>query len=283
MTAPVPPPSSAGPPQAARPPAPPDPWSAWLATPAGRYLLAWEQDECDERVVNIFGFNALQCGTPQLQALQHNRMPLRCVVLDAEHLSQLGAAGAASAVLTDQFEALPFASQSIDLLVLPHVLEFSGDPHQLLREAERVLRPEGRVLILGLNPFSLWGARHMLAGWFFKARLPANARMISLSRLRDWLKLLEIEIERVSFGCYRPMPRSEAGQRRSAFFESLGDRLWPVCGAVYCVTAVKRVAGMRLIGPAWKGRRLEGKAVGVPGVRRSATAQGEAVNEGPHD
>ena len=187
MTAPVPPPSSAGPPQAARPPAPPDPWSAWLATPAGRYLLAWEQDECDERVVNIFGFNALQCGTPQLQALQHNRMPLRCVVLDAEHLSQIGAAGAASAVLTDQFEALPFASQSIDLLVLPHVLEFSGDPHQLLREAERVLRPEGRVLILGLNPFSLWGARHMLAGWFFKARLPANARMISLSRLRDWL------------------------------------------------------------------------------------------------
>ncbi|MCQ4062135.1 class I SAM-dependent methyltransferase, partial [Klebsiella pneumoniae] len=59
-----------------------------------------------------------------------------------------------------EFEELPFESQSLDMIVLPHVLEFSEDPHQLLREVERVLMPEGRVVITGFNPMSLWGLRH---------------------------------------------------------------------------------------------------------------------------
>jgi SAM-dependent methyltransferase len=246
-------------------------WSAWLESAAGQYLLAWEQGIADERVSDIFGFNAFQCGTPELDALRANRMPLRRVVLNAQNAGQAALFSQDLPVLTDQFEALPLESQSVDLLILPHVLEFSADPHQLLREVERVLRPEGRVLVFGLNPFSFWGARHLLTSWWFRPKLPRQTKMIPLSQLRDWLKLLEIEFDRSSFGCYRPLVSSEKGLSRTGFFEALGDRFWPVCGAVYCVTAVKRVAGMRLIGPAWKGKALRGKVAHAQGARKNAS------------
>jgi SAM-dependent methyltransferase len=245
-------------------------WSSWLETASGQYLLAWEQSVADERVSDMFGFNAFQCGTPALDGLRANRMPLRRVVLSAQYAHQVSLFSQDFPVLTDQFEALPLESQSVDLLVLPHVLEFSADPHQLLREVERVLRPEGRVIVFGLNPFSLWGARQLLTSWWFSSKLPRQTKMIPLSRLRDWLKLLEIEFDRASFGCYRPLSTSEKTLSRTGFFEALGDRFWPVCGAVYCVTAVKRVAGMRLIGPAWKGKALGGKVVQVQGVRQES-------------
>jgi SAM-dependent methyltransferase len=244
-------------------------WSHWWRGTSGQYLLAWEQALIDERVSDIFGFNAFQCGTPELDALRSNRMPLRRLVLGVQYAQQDELLRAWLPVLIDQFEALPFESQSVDLLVLPHVLEQSHDPHQLLREAERVLRPEGRIIILGLNPFSLWGARHAVTGWLLKPKLPVQTRMISLSRLRDWLKLLEIEFDRASFGCYRPLVHSPKTLQRSAFFEAIGDRFWPVCGAAYCVTAIKRVTGMRLIGPAWKGKQMRAKVAQAQGVRKT--------------
>jgi SAM-dependent methyltransferase len=243
-------------------------WSEWLRGASGQYLLGWEQSIVDDRVSDIFGFNAFQCGTPELDGLRANRMPLRRLVLSAQYGALADSFSQAKPVLTDQFEALPFESQSVDLLILPHVLEFSADPHQLLREAERVLRPEGRVIVLGLNPFSLWGARHFLTTWWFKPKLPPHTKMVPLSQLRDWFKLLEIEFDRTSFGCYRPLSASAKGLSRTGFLESLGDRFWPVCGAVYCVSAVKRVAGMRLIGPAWKGKPLRAKVAQAQGARR---------------
>jgi SAM-dependent methyltransferase len=248
-------------------------WLEWLASASGRYLLAWEQSVADERVIDMFGFNAFQCGTPELDGLRANRMPLRRVVLNAQHMAQAALFSGDKPVLTDQFEALPFESQSVDLIVLPHVLEFSLDPHQLLREVERVLRPEGRVLVFGLNPFSLWGARHLLNGWWFKPKLPRQTKMIPLSQLRDWLKLLEIEFDRASFGCYRPLIDNEKRLSRMGFFEALGDRFWPVCGAVYCMTGVKRVAGVRLIGPAWKGKPLRAKVAQAQGARQDAASK----------
>jgi ubiquinone/menaquinone biosynthesis C-methylase UbiE len=64
-------------------------------------------------------------------------------------------------VVTHDFGELPFATQSLDLVVLPHVLEFAAEPHQVLREVERVLIPEGQVIICGFNPSSLWGMRQV--------------------------------------------------------------------------------------------------------------------------
>jgi hypothetical protein len=119
---------------------------------------------------------------------------------------------------------------------------------------ERVLVPEGRVVIVGFNPASLWGLRqsagrlrHRL-GLGGSLYLPSAGEFIGYGRVRDWLRLLGFEVERGRFGCWRLPLRSEAGLARMAWLESAGARGWPVLGAVYLVEAVKRVRGMRLVG-----------------------------------
>jgi len=232
----------------------------WLRTPAGRYLLAWEQAHLDHAVVDIFGFHAVQLGLPELDALRANRMPHRWVCGDGAMRPALGDEDCpvppSAIVLHADFDALPFDTHSLDLVVLPHALELARDPHQTLREVDRVLRPEGRVVIVGFNPASLWGLRQRLGrvrrGLGFGKRralyLPAGGDFIGYRRVRDWLRLLSFEVEAGRFGCYRPPVASERWLSRFEWTERTGDRWWPVFGAVYALTAVKRVRGMRLVG-----------------------------------
>lgn len=229
--------------------------SQWLETPAGRYLLEWEQRHLDTAVVDLFGFHALQLGLPELDALRANRMPHRWVGSEAPPRSaDEGAAPRAAVALQLDFDALPFDSQSLDLVVLPHALELARDPHQTLREVERVLLPEGRVVVVGFNPASLWGMRQKFGrmGRAFGRRgelfLPNTGEFLGYRRLRDWLRLLSFEVEAGRFGCYRPPVASEQWLARTEWMDHSGERWWPVFGAVYFVVAVKRVRGMRLVG-----------------------------------
>lgn len=214
----------------------------WLCSPAGQYLVRWEQGWIDAVVPDLFGFRAIQLGTRIIDGLRENRIPHKAYLRDTP-------IGLLDGLVN--FEALPFEDQALDLVVMPHVLEFSCNPHQVLREVERVLMPEGRVVITGFNPFSLWGARHFLhrgpGAWW-----PEGGNPMQLGRLKDWLKLLSIEPEFGRFGCYRFPARSAVGLSRLAFMEKAGDRWWPMCGAVYAVCAVKRVQGMRLLEPDFK-------------------------------
>ena len=150
-------------------------------------------------------------------------------------------------VLVSNYEALPFQDASLDLLVLPHTLELSYDPHATLREVQRVLVPEGRVVICGFNPNSLWGLRQSL-----RRRWDDVGDFIGHGRLKDWLQLLSFEVESSSFGCYRPAVETDRWLQRWAWMDSAGVRWWPIFGSVYGVVAVKRVHGMRLMSPAWK-------------------------------
>ncbi len=162
----------------------------------------------------------------------------------------------ADAALHCDFDALPFPNQSLDLVVLPHALELSRDPHLTLREVERVLVPEGRVMILGFNPASMWGLRQRLGraraavglGGRSSLFLPRAGEFLGYWRLRDWLRLLSFEVEGGRFGCFRPPYASARWLERSAWIEAVGERWWPVFGAVYFLVAVKRVRGMRLVG-----------------------------------
>ena len=128
-------------------------------SPAGRYLKAWETVKMETLVSDVFGFHALQLGLPELDALAANRMPHRwCAVHDPDDVS-LGAK-VRQAQLVCEPSALPFPEASLDLVAMPHTLELHPDPHAVLREVARVLVPEGRVVICGLNPNSLWGWRY---------------------------------------------------------------------------------------------------------------------------
>jgi len=255
---------------------------AWLQTPPGHYLLAWVQDRLDHAVTDAFGFHALQLGLPELDGLRANRMPHRWVASDSlvvpeslvlppprDGLSTLPATEPVS--LFCEFDALPLPQHSVDLVVLPHSLELARDPHQTLREVERVLVPEGRVVIAGFNPTSLWGLRqragHIKHGLGISRGqglyLPRAGEFIGYWRLRDWLRLLGFEVEIGSFGCYRPPLASQRWLERFGWMDPVGDRWWPVLGAVYFVVAVKRVRGMRLVGLVKNERR---KAKAAPAV-----------------
>ena len=232
----------------------------WLETPCGQYLLQWERGQIDSAVEDVFGFNAIQIGLPQFDCLQANRIPLRFCI-----------GGEQSAALYCDPAALPIASQSIDLIVLPHVLEFSDTPHQILREAERVLRAEGQIIIAGFNPLSFWGLKRMLRGK--RGGYPWCGSFIGLLRLRDWLKLLGFELNGGRFGCYAPPFSKTAWLQRFAFMEHAGDRWWPICGGVYVVRAIKRVHGMRMLMPGWKNGKSRVKAL-APVPRREIQKNG---------
>ncbi|RAS38268.1 class I SAM-dependent methyltransferase [Paraburkholderia bryophila] len=259
-------------------------WPAWTDSPPGRYVLDWEQTQLDRVVSDVFGYHALQLGLPQLDALRENRMPCRGLVLDAAsgasapysyprglrhggngHAANIGATAqpqspqhglvaglpapaGRSAVWCDLLD-LPFEAQSVDLIVMPHTLEFTSDPHRLLREAERVLMPEGQLIILGFNSLSLWGARQSVGKVTGRPFVPAAVDLIAFTRLKDWIKLLGFDLERGRFGCYRPPLGSDQWLSRYGFMEAAGDRWWPIFGATYMIKAIKRVRGMRLVGP----------------------------------
>ncbi|HXX11656.1 MAG TPA: methyltransferase domain-containing protein [Burkholderiales bacterium] len=226
---------------------------AWFETPLGAYLLASEQSYFDQEVADVFGFNALQLGMCKQDFLRANRMPFHCRV------SPLGPDGHGAAQLRSDLHALPILSNSADLVLLPHVLEFSDSPHQVLREVVRILMPEGHVIVSGFNPWSLWGARQA-----FDRRsqeLPWCGQFINLPRLKDWMALLGIEIAAGRMCCYIPPVVSQRWIERLSFLEASGDRWWPFAGGVYFLHGVKRVPGMRVITPQWKVSRAKSKSL----------------------
>ena len=219
----------------------------WFDTYLGQYLLEREQDHFDQAVVDVFGYNAMQIGFPQYPFLRANRMPLQfCAAIEE------------GAALRAAPEFLPVETNSIDLVLLPHVLEFSANPHQILREVQRVLMPEGHVIVCGFNPRSLWGVRGVLGlveDRFLRSvegQFPWRGNFISLPRLKDWLTLLDFEITKDRLCCYAPPFSQEKWLKRFSFMEAAGDRWWPFSGGIYFLTAVKRVHGMRVIKPEWK-------------------------------
>lgn len=260
----------------------------WLETPPGRCVLAWEQACLDRVVADLFGFHALQLGLPEIDGLRANRMPQRWIACDSlnpapvialpepvgAHASTLSLPTAVG--LHCRPEQLPFPDQSLDLVVMPHTLELADDPHLALAEVSRVLRPEGRVVMVGLNPVSLWALRQRMG----RARrgvglgrsplfLPRTGEFIGYWRLRDWLRLLSFEPEQARFGCYRMPCRSERWLQRWQGMEAVGERWWPVLGAVYFLQAVKRVRGMRLVGLAPRSRSAGRAAPAVVANRHS--------------
>src|SRR5574343_238689 len=185
----------------------------WFESPPGRYLLAWEQARIDEAVADMFGYHSLQVGMPLLDGLRANRMPHRWRALDA--WPEPGSDESPAPDLLAHAAALPFPDNSLDLVLLPHALELSQDPHTALREVARVLVPEGRVVITGLNPVSLWGLRQQRQHFY----------------------------------------RRLTGGRGRLFLPDVGDRLWPILGAAYFMVGIKRVHGMRLLEPSCRSAR----------------------------
>ena len=229
----------------------------WFAMPLGQYLLEKEQAYLDDVTPDIFGFHALQLGLPEVDLLRESRITHRMRISSTDHPD-----------IYAKCQELPLASQSIDLAVLPHVLEFAAEPHAVLREVDRVMMPEGRLVIVGFNPWSLWGLRSALG--FSRDQYPWNGRFVSLLRVKDWLALLGFDVSAGRLVGYAPPFDNAKLRRRFGFMEPAGDRWWAVGGAVYMLQAIKRVRGMRVLTPAWQEQKEAREKALVAGAKRES-------------
>ncbi len=239
----------------------------WYRTPLGRRLAASEADCLERMLRDTFGYQLLQIGFIEAldDVLSGSRIRHRTLLLDA--MPGYRARETQRAHIIVEPCRLPVATDSIDAVVLPHVLEFAADAHQVLRETERVLIPEGRVILLGFNSLSLWGLRRLMT-LERRKRVPWCGRFLTPFRVADWLSLLgfDIEIEeRLMFG----LPWRRALFGRLSLAHTVAYRLWPIFAGVYAVRAVKRVSTMTPLRPSWRERRalLSGRRVVGPSVR----------------
>jgi SAM-dependent methyltransferase len=171
---------------------------------------------------------------------------------------------------------LSIADDCVDAVLLPHTLETAADPHAILREVDRILRPDGCVVIIGFNPLSWWGARHYLSRRTFPRGLQ---RMVADYRVRDWLRLLQLSVQRSGYyffapPLYRPGPWCEPraeGTPVNAPPEGLGARFrqWQGFAACYLLVARKE---MFTVTPVRFERRRQPRlvAVGLNPTRRNA-------------
>lgn len=212
-------------------------FAQWLSTDTGAMLFRQEQAYFAAQVADRFGFFALQIEAGEYDLLSTNRIPWkgRCGIGPHMH------------VRADPM-FMPFASQSVDLVVLPHVLDFHAHPHRVLREVERVLMPEGRVVLTGFNPYSLWGGMRWVKG---RKGLPWSANFISLPRVQDWMELLSLDV--VSSKMLVPLPplAPTGAPHMLRGLDRLFARRFSQGGSVYCIEAVKKVRSLRLITPRW--------------------------------
>ncbi len=208
--------------------------SAWFEGPLGAALLEQESAAVGAAIECVFGQQFLQIGAwgpPQL-FLDQARTPRRAL---------LSARGDAGAGIRSHAAALPVQSGSIDAVILPHTLEFEDDPHEVLREAERVLTGEGALVILGFEPLGPWALRHRIArgGW-----PPSMVRVLSERRLCDWLKLLGFDVDPARRFLYTlPFARMQSGRPRR-WLEASGSHVWPRLSGAYVLVARKRVFSM---------------------------------------
>ena len=133
------------------------------------------------------------------------------------------------------WDALPFERRSIDLVVLFHALDFGKDPGGVLREVSEILAPEGHLVVLGLNPFGIWGICRLLK--FHKNSMPWTANYFPLTRVQDWINLLGFVTVGGTMYFYRPPVNNESILRRLQFMESAGRRWWPALSGAYILVA----------------------------------------------
>ncbi|HEY0960836.1 MAG TPA: class I SAM-dependent methyltransferase [Pseudomonadales bacterium] len=240
--------------------------TAWFDSSLGQHLLAAERKLIDRMLARRFGYHLLQLGCADLQLHDKSPMghkfsfrPWPCATSGSGPETEHGGAGH---VAVADMEAIPLASESVDLVLLHHALDFSPYQHQLLREVERVLIAGGHLVIVGFNPLSSWGLRRRLQ--LFRRKAPWHASMLGTARLIDWLKLLDFQVEQLRYGMYSLPVNSESVIRYSGLLDPLAAHLnWPT-GGVYAISARKQVLPLTLVQTKWRTMPVPGLGLPMP-------------------
>jgi SAM-dependent methyltransferase len=230
---------------------------AWYARNNGRYLVENIRNSLETTLDTAFGYHVLQLGvTRQHPLFEHSHINHRVYAAEKS--------GSAIGLVT-QSDELPLESDSIDILIAHHSLEFAENPHQVLREMQRVLAPQGQLIIIGFNPYSAFGSMAYIKG-LSRSSVWHHHHPVSAHRVTDWLHLLGCEVQQRNY--LYAVPPQGVGKVRDLmircdnWFEAHNA---PV-GGLYILHAVKQTLGMnrlrrRLLA---SGERLIGLAVPKP-------------------
>ena len=219
----------------------------WFECEPGSIVAAAEIRLLRRILPDLFGYHIVQLGCHYTEGLITSSRISHQIVVELSHANH------PDAQLRCVGDALPIAASAIDVLVLPHVLEFSKDSRRVLREAERVLIGEGHLVILGFNPWSFHGLWSLL--WRWRRRAPWCGSFIGATRLKDWLQLLGFDIVHFSRASFRPSINRAGLNKRLEFVENLGAFCWPVFSNIYLVVGKKRVEGITPLKVSWRQRR----------------------------
>ena len=236
----------------------------WYRRPFGQLLASAEQKELDQILPNLFGYHLLQIGVGGHGLMSASRILHKVMMtietVESESLDELSGdhSSSSDSVVRDSEikgypESMPIAPDSVDALLLNHALECADDPHQVLRESERILVPEGNIVIMGFNPISLWGLLRLLR--FRSKKVPWCCRVLTIRRIRDWLALLGFEVTLSRQFFFRPPVQHQGIMSRLQWLEKWGALWWPFFGSVYVLTARKKVSTMTPLKPRWRPRR----------------------------
>lgn len=217
--------------------------SRWFASPLGEEILSQQLALTQPLVERMFGYHLMQAGvTSAVDFAACSRI---------NHRFRLSACGEQRGAALVEFEQLPLPSESIDVVLLHHLLDFASHPHQVLREAARVLIPGGHLLLIGFNPFSLLGLSRLL----FSGSAHQRGNQLRAARVADWMNLLDLQASTVERGFFRlPMQQREL-LAKTAWMERLGARWNLPWGGFYLIVARKEVARMRTIRINWRGEQ----------------------------
>lgn len=228
-----------------------DAMSEWYETPLGQRLLDAEQSLLDESLPRRFGYHLLQIGCANLPMFRNSPIGHKFSITHNDNLEGHG--------IVARGEAIPLVSESVDLVLLHHALDYTSFQHQLLREVSRVLIAGGVIVIIGFNPFSSWGIRTRFPG---RKKYPWHGKLLSTLRISDWLKLLDFQIEQIRYGAYTPPVNSPGVIRYTRMLDKMASRLnWPT-GGVYMIAAKKQVLPLTPIQHSW--REFASAHVGLP-------------------
>ena len=206
------------------------PLEHWLELPNGQVLLQQTQQRIDDYLPRCFGYHLLKLG----------QLSCQINTLNSTIPNQINCASTGNDLnLQADINQLPLQDSTIDLCILTHELDFSSDPHQLLREIDRVLTLDGKLIISGYNPISLFGLQTIM-----HPKNPKNARLFLPTRVIDWLHLLGFEIQQKQ---YFDFLSRDLNSTCSLFVEDLGQRYLPNLCSVYFIVAKKTTIPMTLI------------------------------------
>ena len=252
----------------------------WLQSPLGKALLQQEARVIEEALDGAFGEHCLQLGLwgDRRTFLRFTRTQHSSLIA-AMSYAEYDATGVDKPSAIGEMHRLPIDSDSIDAVLLPHTLDYSDRPHAVLREVDRVLRRDGRVIILGFKPGGLWGLRRLIPG----AGMPPGADyLISDRRLKDWLQLLDMRIQGASRYFFRwPLPRNAVGGADK--WERRGQVWWPELAACYMLSAQKRVSTMTPVRPLWRRKPKVVAGLAEPSTRVSQASRISRIRFDPNN